>query len=63
MNEGYGNVGWQIFVYISYIVVAGSLLLYVGFSLFSRKKSLKSMQDEGFFELEQNKNTSGDLKK
>lgn len=50
MNSGYGNAGWQVFVYSTYFIVAISLLLYVFMSIYSRKKTLKEMQDEGFFQ-------------
>jgi hypothetical protein len=49
MNSEYGNTGWQIFVYSTYIFVAISLFLYIFMSIYSRKKSLKAMQEEGFF--------------
>ncbi|BBH51896.1 hypothetical protein [Fluviispira sanaruensis] len=50
MSESYGNIGWQIFVYSSYIVVALSLVIYVILSISSRNKSLKDMNEEGFFQ-------------
>ena len=50
MNQGYGNIGWEFFVYSSYIFVALSLILYVIISINSRKKTLKNMRDEGFFQ-------------
>ena len=59
MNQGYGNIGWEIFVYSSYIFVALCLLLYVFISIYSRKKTLQDMHDEGFF---QNINHENNLK-
>ncbi len=50
MNQGYGNIGWEFFVYSSYIFVAISLILYVYISINSRRKALKDMHDEGFFQ-------------
>ncbi|KAB8030626.1 hypothetical protein [Fluviispira multicolorata] len=58
MNESYGNVGWQIFVYASYFIVGVSLLSYVIMAIFSRKKSLKNMYEEGFFQEKNSKNSS-----
>ncbi|APJ02695.1 hypothetical protein [Silvanigrella aquatica] len=50
MNQEYGNWGWEIFVYPSYIVVAIILLSYIGYSYFSLINSLKDMRNEGYFE-------------
>ena len=50
MNSEYGNTGWQIFVYSTYFIVSLSLILYIFLSIYSRKKTLKAMYDEGFFE-------------
>lgn len=49
MDVGYGNLGWQIFVYSTYAIVAASLFIYIFIAIFSRKKSIKNMQEEGFF--------------
>ncbi len=59
MNQGYGNIGWELFVYSSYIFVAICLILYVYISIKSRRKALKDMRDEGFF---QNNNLENNLK-
>ena len=56
MNQGYGNIGWEFFVYSSYILVAVSLILYIFISIYSRKKSLKSMHEEGFFQYSNTEN-------
>jgi heme exporter protein D len=56
MNQGYGNIGWEIFVYSSYILVAVSLIFYIFISVNSRKKSLKSMYEEGFFQTSNTEN-------
>jgi heme exporter protein D len=63
MNQGYGNIGWEFFVYSSYIFVALSLILYVFISIISRRKTLKDMHDEGFFQNNQlEKNLKEDSK-
>jgi heme exporter protein D len=59
MNQGYGNIDWEFFVYSSYIFVALILIFYVLISINIRRKTLKNMSDEGFF---QNSNFENHLK-
>lgn len=56
MNEGYGNAAWEIFVYSSYIIVSLILIIYIFYSIKTRNKSLQEMNDEGFFQNENQKN-------
>ncbi len=49
MESGYGNLGWEVFVYSTYIIVGLSLFIYAFISISSRKKSIKNMLEEGFF--------------
>lgn len=50
MNSEFGNLGWQIFVYLSYGIVGLSLILYTAYACVARIKSLKSLYEEGFLE-------------
>lgn len=56
MNQGYGNISWEFFVYLSYIFVAIILIFYITISIMSRKKSLNNMSEEGFFQNIQSEN-------
>lgn len=49
METGYGNLSWEIFVYSTYIIVGLCLFIYAFISMNSRRKSIKNMQEEGFF--------------
>ncbi len=46
----YGNASWQWFVYGTYALVFICVLGYVCYSLYARKKALKSLHEEGFLE-------------
>lgn len=52
MNEmsSYGNISWQVFVYVTYLVVTLFLAFYVYFSMKTRKNALKNLTQEGFLE-------------
>ena len=52
MNSAFGNLNWQIFVYLSYSIVGISLLSYTAYAYFVRKKSIESLAREGFLEEE-----------
>ena len=52
--NGYGNINGQIFVYLSYVIVALSLFIYVFSAFLSRKKAIKSLAEEGFLKIEEN---------
>ena len=55
MSE-YGNIPWQYYVYGTYAVVTLFLLVYIVFSLHTRRTKLKSLAEEGFFEENKNEN-------
>jgi hypothetical protein len=50
MNSGFGNLNWQIFVYLSYFIVVASLFAYVTYAYVVRKKSIEALSREGFLE-------------
>jgi len=48
MTSEFGNMGWQIFVFLSYGIVGFSLIGYAFFSYLVRKNALVSLVEEGF---------------
>jgi hypothetical protein len=55
VTSEYGNMPWDIYVYGSYIFVACFILLYAFKGLIDIKRTLNSIEEEGFLSYDQNK--------